>query len=454
MRSIAIGLAAAILAAALSPVAAFAADKPAKTSAADLALTAKNHDAGMKEAVPLAAQLGVPCTATDGNLVGSSKTKNPAGKDVTTKYYELACSEGLGWLVVSPEGGPPQAYDCGMAMSNKPKAGEPDKGQLFCRLPVNADPITSGAQPILTKAGVQCSPTQWRMMGRSVQEKFYQFEAACSQGPVYVLQVPEPGSAHKLQALDCLTLQAGSCEYFTKEKLIARMTALSKPAGRTCEVTNGRVMGALSTGDTFYEIGCADEKASFVLQMSATGQFVKSIDCVRANAIANGCTLSAGAASQTAETATYSKLAKQIGYACDVKAYHTFGLDKTGREVVELACNDHPDGALATLPVDKGQSGEYWNCVRAEVHQLQCALTPQPATFAKLAAQMVPFGKQCQVTKARAVGATAEGDDIVEVLCSDGVGHFIEYKPGSDSVKSVSACVLVKQVGGGCTLKP
>ena len=49
MRSIAIGLAAALFAAALSPVAAFAADKPNKADAAKAAADAKSHQQGIAE---------------------------------------------------------------------------------------------------------------------------------------------------------------------------------------------------------------------------------------------------------------------------------------------------------------------------------------------------------------------------------------------------------------------
>lgn len=449
MKVFAIGLVAAMLAAALSPAAASAADKP-KPPIGD----AKAHAAGMADTPPMLQQMGISCTPSDAYLVGSAKTKDAAGKDITTKYYEVACQEGLGWIVGAPEGAAPQSFDCASVLGNKPKDGVPDKGQLYCRLPANADPMKTGIQPIVDKAGVHCTVNQAHLMGMSTQSKFHQFEVGCAESSAYILQYPDPGSTFHLQAVDCLTQPAGTCQYFPKEKLVARVTALAQPAARPCQITNGRWMGATNAGDNFYEVACTDEAAGFVVQINGQGQYVKAIDCARAAAIANGCTLSAAVASRTGDTATYTNLAKQIGYACNVKAYHPLGLDSKGREVVELSCNDHPDGAVAVLPVDKGQTGEYWNCARAQVHGIQCVLNPEPTTLAKLTAEMSASGKHCTATKQRGVGATAEGDDIVEVLCSEGGGNFIEYKPGSDAISSVQGCGFVKNTGGGCKLTP
>ena len=50
------------------------------------------------------------------------------------------------------------------------------------------------------------------------------------------------------------------------------------------------------------------------------------------------------------------------------------------REVVELACNGHPESYITLLPVDKGQQGSYMNCLRAAGVGLKCVLSPIDAT--------------------------------------------------------------------------
>ncbi len=448
MRSIAIGLVAAVLAAALTPVAAMAADKGAPGVG-----DAKTHAEGMADVPPLIQQTGINCTPTDANLVGKTKQKDAAsGKEVETKVYEVVCQEGLGYVVMAPDAGEAHAFDCLAFLDRKPKPGEPDKGQVYCRLPGNADPL-AGMTPLLTKAGIaNCMPSEGRYMGSATDGKLDEYEVACSDGSVYVLQDPRAGSPKKLTAVNCLLLKVGDCQYMPKEKYLAQLTSVAAPAARNCQATDARWIGATSDGSNFFELACTDPSAGFVLQTDPAGKYVKTIDCARASAIAGGCTLTAAAASQTADTGTYTRLAQQIGYPCNVKAYHSFGLDSKGREVVELSCSDHPGGVIATLPVDKGQSGEYWNCLRAEAHQLQCALTPKEDVYAVLTTQLSAAGKHCHVTNGRPIGTDASGDDFVEVVCQEGGGNVIDYGPGSDKVKNVLGCGMAKGIGGGCKL--
>ena len=448
MRAIAIGLAAAICAAVLSPVAAYAA-KPTAAAAAD----AKNHLQGMTDAPGLIQQTGISCTPVDANYAGQGKTKDAAGKENTTKVYELACQEGLGYVVMEPSNASPTAFDC-LAMSiNKPVPGQPDKHSVYCQLPQNAEPLT-GIQPIVAKAGASdCTVSQAKYMGSSPDAKMDQYEVGCASGRAFVLQNPRVGATQKLTAVDCLNLKIGDCPtYLPKDKYLALMGSLAAPAGRSCQITDSRWMGSLPNGESFYEIACSDEKAGYVLQVTAQRQYEKAIDCARATAIGGGCTLTAASAAQTQETSTYTGLAKAIGYGCNVKSYHSFGTDSSGREVVELACSDHADGAIAMLPVDKGQKGEYMNCARAEAHQLHCSLTQPADNYAKLSAEISATGKSCQVTNARGVGTGTAGDDYVEVSCTGRSGAFVEFSPGSDSVKSLIPCVEAKGIGGGCKL--
>ena len=449
MRFIALGLAAAMLVA-TSPVMAFAADK-AKAPVED----PKAHAQAMKDTPPLATQAGLPCTVTDAKVLGVGKPKDDKGKEVQTTYYELVCSEGLGYVLIAPQGGTPTGFDCLALTANKPKAGEADKGQLYCRLPANADPV-KGLQPVVAKTGLPCTVDQARWMGTNQEQKFDQYEVSCTEGRGYVLQVPQAGSTHALTPIDCLTLDAGVCQYFTKDKLSALMTRLAAPANRPCQITNARWMGTVAANKhAYYELACSDEKAGYVLELDPQDKFISSLDCARATAIGGGCTLTSAAAAQTAELATYAGLAKQIGYPCQVQSYRSLGLEqKTGRELVELACADHPDGAFALIPVDKGQVGEYFNCVRAASRGTKCALTTDAAAYARITTELTAKGHTCQVSNARSVGVAASGDDYVEVACaSGGPGLMIEYAPGPETVKTIMSCVEAKGVGGGCTLK-
>ncbi len=402
MKSIVFGLTAALLAVAMTPAASHAASEPKPASKAD---EAKKHTQGMAEAPPLIQQAGVTCTPTDAIFMGEGKTKDAAGKDgPNQKIYELVCQEGLGYVLLAPAGGTPQAFDCLAMSSLKPKPGEKDSGRPYCRLPANEDPV-KGVAALAARAGLKCPATQAHYMGSSGDGKLDQYEVACADGTAAIIQSPRSGSTQKLVSVDCLALAPGTCsEFLPKDKLLARLSSLAAPANRPCQASDARYMGTVTANqNSYYELACAGDKPGYVLQLDANNKYVATIDCARATSIAGGCNLTSASAAQTNDNETYTKLAKQIGYSCAVKSYHSFGTEpKSGREVVELSCSDHPDGAIAMLPIDAGQKGEYFNCIRAAGKGLKCALTPPEATYSRLSSEITAQGKSCQVSNAQA----------------------------------------------------
>ena len=445
MRFLALGLVAAALAVAFSPAGAHAADKKVPPGIGD----AKSHAQAMSETPPMIQQLGINCTPTDANVVVGKSTDN--GKSINTKIYELVCQQGLGWMIFAPDGGAATGFDCLALTERKPKPGEADKGQVFCRLPQNADPVT-GLQPVAAQAGVACPVAKARWMGTSSDNKLDQYEIACADGAASVLQVPRVGGSQKLTAVNCLALKPGDCQYFPKETYFAQLTTMAQPANRPCQITNVRYIGRTPNNHTYFELACSDEKSGYVLEADENNHYARSLDCGRA-AVVGGCELTSASAVQTNENSTYTQAAKAIGFDCNVKGYHQFGLDsKSGREVVELACDNRPESYITLLPVDKGQQGEYRNCVRAAGVGLKCVLTPIEATYTKMSSDISRSGKSCQVTGGRDLGTTAAGDDYVEAACSGGTGFVLAYPARSDSFKSVQTCAAAKATGLACTL--
>jgi hypothetical protein len=447
MRLLAFGLMAAVLAAAALPGAASAADSKPSIGVGD----AKSHAQAMTEVPPLIQQTAINCTPTDANVV-TGKSNEGGDKGAVTKIYEMVCQQGLGWMIFAPTGGTPNAFDCLALSTRKPKQGEKDTGQVFCRLAPNANPV-SGVQAVVTQAGSNCQVSQARWMGTSSDNKLDQYEAACSDGSAVVLQVPRIGGAQKLTAINCMDVKPGECSYFPKEKYLAALTSMSQGSNRQCQITDGRYIGSTPEHHTFFEVACSEATQGYVLETDAASKYVRAIDCGRASSMGLGCELTSAAAVQTGENATYTKAAKEIGFDCDVSGYHSFGVDsKTGREVVELACTGHPESYLALLPVDKGQTGEYKNCLRAAGVGLKCVLSPIDATYAKVSSDVSKSGKTCQVTGGREIGSTAAGDDYVEVACSAGPGLVLTYAQRTDAVKSSQTCAAAKGVGLSCTL--
>jgi hypothetical protein len=447
MRFLAIGLAAALAFAGLSPVTAHAAQPAA--SGPD----AKSKAKGQAEAPALMQQTGYACTISDATYLGASKAKNEEGKEVTTNVYEVACTEGLGYLVMAKEGATPEAYDCLKLATNAAKTG----GKLVCSLPENTD-FNKALQPLVTKAGERCTVNKTRWVGSSAESKIDEYEVGCAEGGADILVVPQPGSTKTLAAESCLQASRIGvvCEFFPKEQIVAQIKALAAPANRTaCQVTDATYVGQSSSNKhVFYELACADGKSGYMLETDEAGKYVNTIDCARAAGIAGGCKLTTVSVGDTSDAATYTKLAHEIGYDCNVTSYRSFGMEQNGgREIVELACSNQAGGAVAFLPTAKGQTGEWINCARAEARGLKCGLNKPEATYALINTQLKAKGKDCPVNGARGMGSTAQGEDYVEVTCSTGGGLVLKYAPGKDNLSDVLACAQAKGIGGGCKLQ-
>jgi hypothetical protein len=471
MKFLAIGLAAAVAFAAFSPVAASAQGYGAQASQAAPAphdsgkkkdkksdssaptIDAKSKAKGMAEAPAAMQQTGYACTITDANFMGVSKAKDESGKEVTTNVYEVACSEGLGYLVLAKEGATAEAYNCLKMATNAAKTG----GKLVCALPANTD-YNAALQGMMTKTGEKCTVNKARWIGSVTESKVDQYEVACSEGGAYIMVVPQPGSTKTLVAESCLIAsRAGiACEYQPKEAIIAQIKAMAAPANRTaCQVSDATYVGeATTTKHVFYELACSDGKSGFMLETDPTGKYVNAIDCARASGIAGGCKLTTSSQGDTSDNATYAKLAKEIGYDCAVTSYRSLGMDSaTSREIVELACSNQPASVIAFLPTSQGQKGEVLNCARAEARGFKCGLGKPDGTYALITSQLKAQGKDCPVNGMRGMGSTAANEDYVEVTCSTGGGLVVKYAPGPDKVSDVLACVQAKGVGGGCKLQ-
>jgi len=411
----------------------------------------KGREKGMKDAPALVSQSGRACTVSDALYKGSAKNKNAEGKTVTTDVYEVACQEGLG-LIVLNAGGTVSANDCLQYQTAAASAADPAKA-LTCALPANANP-EKALQPLLARAGSQCQVAKARWIGYSPTALVNQYEVGCADNSAYILTVPTASSQRQLAADSCIKASSAgiTCQYLPPEQIKTQIAALAAPANRQCQVSQARYVGSSSSGTSFYEVGCADEKSGYMFETDAQGRFTRAIDCARAGGIGGGCTFTNAVVAESEGTGTYTKLASEIGYKCNVTQYRSLGLDAQGREVVELACSDHPEGAIVMLPVNKGQKGEVYNCIRAEARSLKCGLTKPDTSYSKITQQISGRGKECTVNNARGMGSDDKGNEYVEVACAGGGGMVVVYQAGADALSSTIPCSQAKGVGGGCKL--
>ena len=390
----------------------------------------KIHAQSMMDAPPLVQAAGLKCDVTDAYLIGVGPDQKVNGKTLKSSFYEIACGKGgLGYVFSSSATGEPQFYDClSLKMAAEKAVADKQKpGNICSTLPANANPA-SGLLPWLTESGVNCgSVTKGAWLGASPTDKIAVYEAACTNGGGYLIIAPQPGATKTLDVQPCAKadLLGVKCQLTTPEDVSKQIAALAGPANQpNCTPSKGRwVVNDPSNGSDFYEIGCSDGKTAYMMRTDSKGAFKEAIPCVRATRIAGGCTYMDVNTGSTADVATYTKLAKQIGYdSCPtVQKYQSYGAENGGpREIVELQCGA-TEGSYALVPTGAGQTGEYFNCIRASGRGLTCHLTSMDATYAKISQQIAARGKTtCKVSNGREIGKDDKGVDYVEVACSAG----------------------------------
>jgi hypothetical protein len=440
MRPFAIGLSAALAVALLVPAAVISAPKTAKDKPP--AVDAKSRDAGMKEAPSLVASIGLSCTLADARKIGEDKK-------TSTSYYEVACSDGMGFALSKDKEGVGKAYTCLESTVMGPD-GKPSG--LSCILPANADP-KAGFAPYLKKAGATCEIENGRAIGSGAKNSYYEF--ACKGGSGFILQTSNPAKLDQdVVANSCLIYEEGgnvSCTLTTRATQLAVVDALNAASDKKCEVKDRRYMLSTKT-DNYFEIACADGKGYVAQQAVATGGLARSIECTQAGFVGGGCTLTDTVAAMTEQNNLYTKLATKAGFDCKVEKYGMLPSNDNRKEIVELKCSNQAAGAIAIFSATENK---IYDCVTAELNGFRCTFSKSTPEHARLSADLDGFGKgSCDVSEVRVVGSNAT-DGFLEVACSDGLpGWVLVYPVGvvKPKAKDFMSCTQAKGVGGGCKL--
>ena len=313
MKRVAIGLATAALALALGTVTAVSASKKEE------AALAAARTAGMAQAPAVAQAAGIACQVTDARLVG--KMKDPKTK-AETSFYEIDCDRGVGFVLQAPPAGvKPTAFSCIEANSPQPDGKPPS---LPCKLPGNANPLTDLA-PLLTKAGLNCTPDGARGIGQTSKNTF--LEVSCQGGSGYVLQVDAPANPDgSAVANDCLIFDASDgnikCTLHDAAYRLAVVDRYVAAANNGCVAKDRRYIGMSQAGSIYYEAACQDGKG-YIYKVDK-GQLSQTTSCEKAMALLGGCTLTDAKEAQTAQAGLYSNLAKKAGFDCQVAKYAPF----------------------------------------------------------------------------------------------------------------------------------
>lgn len=435
MRPIKWGLAAALCAAVLAPVAVSSAPKGSAP------VSEAQRKQGMSEAPAAVQSAGLSCQVSDARFIGKA---SDAKTKTETSYYEVACGPNMGYILQAPKDAPATAFSC-VEMMTAP--GQPAKeGALSCVLPGNSDPKAQLA-PLLAKANVQCVPEKARGIGQTKTNTF--LEVACQGGSGYILIASSPlDPAKPAEAQNCLNFDDTNgnvkCELTDKATRLAVVDRYAAQANNGCVIKDRRFVGSSKDGGDFYEASCQDGKG--YIYKVANGQLAQTWGCGQAQGILGGCTLTDSRQATAEQAALYTKLAHNAGSNCDVDHYAEFPM-RGNDEVVELACKDGT-GAVGIFPATG--KGQVMDCGHALAAGYKCGLT-KDSGYASLTSDLKKFGKNtCTVSNARVSGKTPKGTIMVEVACADGYkGYMIEYNT-APTVTAVGAtgCAFA----GGCKL--
>ena len=412
---------------------------------APAAITNAQRAQGAKEAPAAVTLAGLACTVSDSYFINS-------GTDAATKaklnFYEVACAEGLGYVVeASPAAA--RAFNCVSIAAQAETQGE---GALRCRLEANLDP-KQGLGPLIAKSGRACTVSAARPMGSTAAGDTF-FEVACGPGVGYVVKTAANGSVASDGVIDCAQMMGGQteCTLTTKEQILAGLGSMVSQSGATCAVSNARYVGS-SPNANYYEVACGPG-SGYMINTSLTGAFASAVECTKAQSIGGGCTLTDVSVAEEAEAATYTGLAKSAGYPCEVSKYRFLGIDETSKsEVVELACSNRPDGGVALFPTAAGGTGKVYDCIVSQAVGVSCNLSQPSAAFAKYTAGLASQGRTtCQVSNAKWLAATNSGTDLIETACADGdPGYVMSISRANGAVTELLTCGQARTAGAPCT---
>jgi hypothetical protein len=256
--------------------------------------------AAAKRSTAILRALAVPCQVTDAQHVAAGKSMAD-GKSVDVGLYEVACANGMGYLLTVRESSMATGISC-LAASATQSSEVSDQAQVDskCHLPANTD-LNEMATTLMRNAGTQCAASKVKWLGESAEPKLDYTEVACSDDRGFVLRTPAPGAAGNIDFVSCqdavahgarcqLTGDAaaaptagtagGAPAVQTRPTLQWFKDALSKN-GVNCEVQKARIVGRESIKRRYIvEYQCPQQPRGVVAYVPSEGDTVNSFEWV------------------------------------------------------------------------------------------------------------------------------------------------------------------------------
>jgi hypothetical protein len=246
--------------------------------------------------------LHVSCRVSNAAHIGSGSIVVD-GKSESAGLYEVACEDGMGYLLTLIGRSSATGISCfaaaAFAADDRASRAPVD---TRCRLPENQD-FGAMASKGLRQAGIDCEAREQKWLGQSADPKVDFIEVACRDGRGFVLRSPVPGSKSAADALSCAEaarhganciLTAAAAPASAANSTDNASTAQIRPdlqwfkdalsaRGVPCDVQKARIIGRESIKRRYIvEYLCPQQPRGIVAYVPSAGDSVnpfESMDC-------------------------------------------------------------------------------------------------------------------------------------------------------------------------------
>ena len=193
----------------------------------------------MKASSKLVDALQLPCELTDAIPAGDG-TAHINGNAIDIDSYEVACSNGMGYILISQGQKQPTFMSCFAAAAPSDSAnagsGRRKKKELTCRLPVNDTNVM--ATTMLTGLSAKCTVGGISTFGVNATNHTEYVEVACTGNIGYVLVIPQKADA-------TTQIAVMSCQDAARHSLRCQLTSSNSGPAAPAPVTMQTLYDAL-----------------------------------------------------------------------------------------------------------------------------------------------------------------------------------------------------------------
>lgn len=227
------------------------------------------------------AEAGTPCEIIAAHNPGATRQRK--------EIYEVACSEGPGYLVVATDA--PAILNCLhlAATEEAQRAVDPSRPVTsLCLLDQNKD-AAAALRPLADRIDPDCVVDQAAWIGR-VGETQDRYEIGCDGRDGLWLQT-RVNQTEVTESFSCLDLAAmgATCRFTTTDEQVATVASWLPSEGARCDADQARIVG-LSGGYRYYELSCG-AAPGMMLRLTPEGRFDQAWPCAQASGIGGGCRL-------------------------------------------------------------------------------------------------------------------------------------------------------------------